>query len=133
MSQDRLSADQTFIGGFDFGRLQDPLLTPDGVMLVASLQDLLARKLKTLLQRVEQKDYLDIDALLSSGLDLAQGIGDAKELFRSFSPQECLKALTYFNDPSLQAIAIPLRKRLHAATKAVSTIPSVLLKSKTIS
>ena len=123
----------SFFGGLDFGRLQDPVPTPDGNMLVASMQDLLAHKLKTLLQRVEPKDYLDIDALLTSGLDLGTGIGGARALFQAFSPQECLKALTYFKDPSLQLLTIPLRKRLIAATKAVSEIPGVPLKSTTLS
>ncbi len=119
----------SFFGGLDFGRLQDPVLTPDGTLMVASKDDLLAHKLKTLLQRVEQKDYLDIEPLLTSGLDLGKGIGGARALFQAFSPQECLKALTYFNDPSLRALATPLRTRLIAATKAVSAIPNVLLKS----
>jgi hypothetical protein len=123
----------SFFGGLDFGRLQDPVLTPDGNVMVASTDDLLAHKLKTLLQRVEQKDYLDIDALLTSGLDLGKGIGGARALFQAFSPQECLKALTYFNDPSLQSLPTPLRERLVSATRAVRAIPSVLLKATTLS
>ena len=50
----------SFFGGLGFGRLKDPQQTPDGVLQVASTQDLLAHKLKTLLQRVEIKDYLDV-------------------------------------------------------------------------
>jgi hypothetical protein len=37
------------------------------VISVASLDDILAHKLKTILQRVEIKDYADVDALIQSG------------------------------------------------------------------
>jgi hypothetical protein len=89
--------------------------TPDGVLEIASLQDLLAHKLKVLLQCVETKDYLDIDALLNSGLDLVCGLAGARALFPAFAPQECLKALTYFNDPPLETLSIELQERLLSA------------------
>ena len=58
-------ADAAFVlYGGTASRLKDPQRTPDGILEVASLQDLLAHKLKVLLQRVEPKDYLDIDAML---------------------------------------------------------------------
>lgn len=123
----------SFFGGFVFGRLRDPELTPDGVMEVASIQDLLAHKLKVLLQRVEIKDYLDIDVLLQSGLDLADGCAGAQALFPAFAPQECLKALTYFNDPSLSDLSLPLRERLIEAAAHVQSIPHTTVKSKTLS
>jgi hypothetical protein len=123
----------SFFGGFAFGRLKDPERTPDGVLEIASLQDLLAHKLKVLLQRVEMKDYVDIDALLQSGLDLAQGCAGARALFTAFAPQECLKALTYFNDPSLNALSEPLKQRLVKAAAGVKSIPDVKVRSKTLS
>jgi hypothetical protein len=123
----------SFFGGFEFGRLKDPERTADGVLEVASLQDLLAHKLKVLLQRVEIKDYLDIDAILEKGLDLAQGCVGAQALFRAFAPQECLKALTYFNDPLLETLPEPLKQRLVKATAGVKSIPEVKVRSKTLS
>ena len=123
----------SFFGGFHFGRLKDPKRTPDGVLEVASLQDLLAHKLKVLLQRVEIKDYLDIDALLRHGLDLAEGCAGAHALFTAFAPQECLKALTYFNDPSLETLSEPLKERLIKAAAGVKSIPKAKIKSKTLS
>ena len=112
---------------------QDPERTADGVLEVASLQDLLAHKLKILLQRVETRDYLDIDALLQNGLDLAQGCAGARALFTAFATQECLKALTYFNDPSLETLPEPLKQRLVKATAGVKSIPDVNVRSKTLS
>jgi len=123
----------SFFGGFTFGRLADPERTPDGNLEVASLQDLLAHKLKVLLQRVEMKDYLDIDALLQNGMDLAQGCAGARAMFAAFSPQECLKALTYFNDSSLQALSVQLKQRLVTAAAGVKSIPDVRVKSKELS
>ena len=49
----------SFFGTIDFGRVGIPKLTDDGVLRVASLDDLMATKLKVLLQRVESKDYRD--------------------------------------------------------------------------
>lgn len=123
----------SFFGGLGFGRLEDPQQTPDDVLEVASLQDLLAHKLKVLLQRVETKDYLDIDALLNTGLDLARGLAGARALFPAFAPQECLKALTYFSDTPLKTLSIELQERLLKATASVEAIPQVAVKSKALS
>jgi hypothetical protein len=54
-------------GGIGFGRVNDPLLTRDGVLLVASLDDLMATKLKATLDRAEAKDYREIAELISAG------------------------------------------------------------------
>jgi Nucleotidyl transferase AbiEii toxin, Type IV TA system len=118
----------SFFGGLTFGRLEDPQSTVDGVLQVASPRDLLAHKLKVLLQRVEPKDYQDIDALLQSGLDLAAGLGGAKALFAAFAPSECLKALTYFDDKSLQDLPRPLELRLLKAAQNVRSVPQLKIK-----
>jgi hypothetical protein len=123
----------SFFGGLNFGRLEDPRRTPDGVLKVASPQDLLAHKLKTLLQRVDAKDYIDIDALLSSGLDLSAGCAGAHALFDAFAPQECLKALTYFKDEELVALPVSLKRRLLDAVANVKSIPQLVIKSHALS
>ena len=46
---------QSFFGGLTIGRVADPDYTLDQVALVASPPDLLATKLKVLLQRAERK------------------------------------------------------------------------------
>lgn len=122
----------SFFGGLTFGRLAQPQRTPDGVMNVASLDDLLAHKLKTILQRVEAKDYLDVDALLRSGLSLPSGLAGARRLFPAFAPQECLKALTYFEDEVLHDLPQDLERRLLTAVKNVRFIPTVPLVSNNL-
>jgi hypothetical protein len=116
-----------------FGRLGEPQMTPDGVLNVASLDDLFAHKLKTILQRVEAKDYVDVDALIQSGLSLSKGLAGAQRLFPAFSPQECLKALTYFEDETLRELPPATAERLVAAVRAVESIPKVSPASTTLS
>jgi hypothetical protein len=101
-------------------------------MNVASVDDLLAHKLKTVLQRVETKDYLDVDALLQSGLSLSSGLAGAGVLFPAFSPQECLKALTYFEDEALGDLPQDLEERLLNAVKNVRSMPIVPLASSNL-
>ena len=45
----------SFFGGIGFGRVSDPVQTADGTLLVASLDDLLATKLKAILDRAEAR------------------------------------------------------------------------------
>ena len=51
--------------------MADPRQTNDGVLLAISLDDLMATKLKTILDRAEAKDYRDIAAMLMAGISLA--------------------------------------------------------------
>ena len=89
----------SFFGGIDVGRVGLPDKTEDGVGWVASLLDLFASKLKVLLQRVSARDYVDIAAILSAGVPLADGLGAAETLFgREFPPMEAVKALGYFDE-----------------------------------
>src|SRR5208337_4143629 len=87
-------------------RVGEPQWTDDRIVQVASLEDLLATKLKVLLQRVEAKDYLDVATLLGNGVSLARGMAAARSLFGpAFQPSECLKALVYFEGGDLNSLA----------------------------
>ena len=57
----------------DIGRVDTPQRTVDRVTLVASLLDLFGTKLKVLLERVAAWDYLDLAAILRSGVPLPVG------------------------------------------------------------
>jgi hypothetical protein len=63
------------------GRVGQPDWTEDSVLQIASLNDILATKLKVLLQRIEAKDYLDVAALLDAGADLSAGLASARTLY----------------------------------------------------
>ena len=114
----------SFFGGLTLGRVGTPELSDDGVILVASVRDLLATKLKTLFDRVEPKDYLDVAEILSRGDDLPQGLSDAVALFgKTFSPAECLRILCWFGEPGLDSLPAGCRRTLETRVKAAWNKP----------
>ena len=95
----------SFFGNIDIGRVGEPSMTADGVLQVASLQDLMASKLTVMLKRAEKKDYRDIAAILRSGMDLHDGLAYAQALYKQFLPMECVRAMACFDDPKLQSLS----------------------------
>jgi hypothetical protein len=66
-------------------------------------------------KRAQEKDYVDIDALLRHGVDLAAG----RVVYgRSFNPLITLKALSYFDD--VPTLPFAVRQRLVTAVDARS-------------
>jgi hypothetical protein len=114
----------------DFGRIGNPERTDDDVLRVASPVDLLATKLKTILQRAEAKDYRDIAALLRALGNLATGLGAARTLFGpNFQPGEALKALVYFADGDLPALDTQDQTLLTRASSQVGDLPHLRVAS----
>lgn len=96
----------SFFGGLGFGRYSPPQTTSDGVLLVASLDDLLALKLKAILEREEARDYRDIAEMLRAGVSLARGLAIAEDMFRpQLAPMTALRALTYFKGGDLETLS----------------------------
>ena len=127
---DRDHVKLSFFGAIAFGRVGNPDFTDDGVLEVASLEDLMATKLKVILQRAEAKDYRDIVAMVGAGLDLAHGLASARLLFgMNFQPGESLKALVYFNDGDLNTLAAAQKQVLIDSVKAIRALPDVALRS----
>jgi len=121
----------SFFGGLGFGRVGAPDTTDDGVLQVASLDDLMATKLKVLLQRVEAKDYIDVAAMIRAGAGLARALAGAEALYGpAFQPAECLKALVWFEGGDLDALSRADRTTLAAAAAAVRELPSVSVVSR---
>lgn len=121
----------SFFGGMSFGRVADPLLCDDGVARVASLDDLMAHKLKVILQRSEKKDYQDIAAMIRAGGQVARGLAAARLFFgTAFQPAASLKALTYFKDGDLGKLSGADRSTLIKAAKSVRALPRIALRSK---
>ena len=122
----------SFFGLITMGRVGKPELTSDGVLLVASLQDLMAQKLKVVMQRIESKDYLDIAALLRAGVSLETGMSGAMALYgANFSAMECAKALVYFKGGDLALVPKADRETLLKAVRELSLniFPSAILSS----
>lgn len=116
----------SFFGAIAFGRVGEPDSTDDGVLLVASFEDLMATKLQVILQRAEAKDYRDISAMVTAGVSLSRGLSSARELYGpNFQPSESLKALTYFSDGDLCMLPDEDRRALIEAASAVRDLPLV--------
>ena len=120
----------SFFGGIDNGRVGEPDTAPENGLPVASALDLLATKLKTILQRAAAKDYADIAALLRSGLALERGLGAARALYGPGYPlMESVRALCWFGDGDLDTLAEDDRRLLAdaAAGAAGRPVPAVPL------
>jgi len=126
----------SFFGAITLGRIGEPELTVDGVVCVASREDLLAHKLKVMLQRVEAKDYIVVAALLRSGVALETGLAGAVTLFGpNFQPTVSLKALVYFSGGNLAILPASDRATLTAAVAAVNLsagLPTVPRRSSSL-
>ena len=115
----------SFFGTIGFGRVGEPEFTDDGVLLVASPDDLMATKLKVILQRPEAKDYKDIASMLEVNVSLPQGLANAREMFRpTFQPGESLRALSFFGDGDLHTLTDAEKRTLVKAASAVRDLPT---------
>jgi Nucleotidyl transferase AbiEii toxin, Type IV TA system len=111
----------SFFGVPRLKRIKPPHVASDNGLQIASLLDLAGTKVTVVQQRAEAKDYIDVDAILSNGeVNLAVALSAAQQIYGSvFSPQNALKALTYFADSELQNLPKELKQRLVAAVRAV--------------
>ena len=114
----------SFFGGLTLGRINDPPRTGDKVLLVASLEDLLATKLKAILDRAEVKDYRDIAAMLKAGVSLEKALGGFAKMYRR-DPGLPLRAIGFFNDGDLPSLSSDDQQLLRAARDRVSDVPDV--------
>lgn len=114
----------SFFGGFKIGRVNDPLQTNDGVLLVASLDDLLATKLKATLDRAEAKDYRD----MSAGASLPTALSAFNAMFHG-EPAQILRAIGFFGDGDLTSLTAADRDVLLNARDRVGELPEVHLKA----
>lgn len=116
----------SFFGGLTIGRVGVPERCTDNGVHVASLLDLAAQKMRVILVRAEAKDYIDIYSLIQAGITLPQALGAAKALYPEFNPVLSLKALTYYGEPTLAALAVEIRQFLTdqaANTQSIEMVP----------
>src|SRR5262249_44366111 len=121
----------SFFGNLGIGRVSEPLQTVDRTLLVASLDDLLATKLKAILDRAESKDYRDIAAMLRSGLSLSEGLAAFQAMFGG-EPAQALRAIGYFEDGDLASLGLADRTTLTLARDSVRSLPRAQLLSKSL-
>ena len=116
----------SFFGGIGFGRVDEPLQSRDGVVLVAALNDVMATKLKATLDRAEAKDYVDLAAMLASGVLLSRALSTFRAMFRG-EPATALVSIGYFEDGDLPSLPTRERTILLNARDAVRDLPTITL------
>ena len=89
---------------------------------IASLIDLAGMKIAVIQKRSEQKDYLDIHALIKkSGISLLQALAAGSIIYgKQFNPQISLKALCYFEDGDLHSLPYDVKQDLIDAIRNVT-------------
>ncbi len=108
----------SFFGGLGLKRVDEPE-TAQG-LLIASLLDLAATKVKVVQDRAEIKDYFDVSRILEEGLGLGHALGAALAVYgEAFNPLLSLKALCYFGDGDLRQLPETVKSRL---TEAVGSV-----------
>jgi hypothetical protein len=123
----------SYFGGLGQGQIDRPDPAPPHDVPVASVSDLLATKLKVILQRAEAKDYLDISTLLEHGSSLAEGLAGASALYGTdFQAAISLRALSYFGDGDLPSLPPSVQTQLASAAAAVRKIPTLTRRSERI-
>lgn len=123
----------SFFGKIGIGRVSDPDITDDGILEVASMDDLMATKLKVILQRIEAKDYRDIAALINAGASLSKGLAAARLMYgQQFQPMESLKALTHFKGGDLETLSQKAEEILIRAAGKVRTLPEIQIISQSL-
>jgi hypothetical protein len=116
----------SFFGGLTLARVGEPEFDSNETVLIASLEDLAAVKLAVVYQRAEAKDYLDIAAVLKSGIQLEQALGFAQVVYGTrFNLVAALKALSYFEDGNLPTLPGEVKTLLsRAAADATRIAPA---------
>jgi hypothetical protein len=122
----------SFFGGLSLSRVGDPDRAEGPGILVASLLDVAATKVKVVQDRAEAKDYFDVAQLLEAGIGLDEALGAARAVYGAdFNPVPSLKALSYFGDGDLSSLAEPVRVRLGSAVREldITRIPEIRAQS----
>lgn len=111
----------SFFGGLNLNRVQDPDVTPDNEIQVASMIDVAATKLATIQQRAQARDYEDLTAIVCAGISLAEALGAAAAAYgKEFNGALSLKALTYFGDGDLPNLSPATQTKLRTLAGQVN-------------
>ena len=102
-----------FFGGLDtLKRIQDPLMAARSRVRVASLVDLAGMKMRVIQVRGNWKDYVDIHALASHGIDLPTALAAAKGIDKNFDPATSIRALQFYGDGTLDRVPLATKQDL---------------------
>lgn len=107
-------------------RIAAPIVAKENQLKIASLRDLFATKLNTIQHRAECKDYLDINAIMKSGISLAEGLGCTVAVYgKIFDPASSLRALCSYRDGNLNELSKEIKNYLSLQATLVENIPII--------
>jgi hypothetical protein len=122
----------SFFGGLALNRIQDPDVTLDSGIQVASLLDIAATKLATIQQRAQARDYQDIAAIMIAKITLSDALAAAAAVYgKQFNGALSLKALTYFADGDLPQLSSDTREQLRTLGAQVNLKQIPVLQART--
>lgn len=110
----------SFFGNLNLKQIEDPKISGDNDLKIASLRDLAATKVKVMQDRGEAKDYIDIYHLSKNGIKLDDALAGARYVYgRQFNPLPSLKALAYFGDGDLKTLSPEIKQHLSTISTQV--------------
>jgi len=118
-------------GGLDtLQRVEDPRRAAGSRVRVASLVDLAGMKMRVIQARGSWKDYVDIHALVSHGIDVPTGLAAARAIDRSYDPAITLRALQFYGDGTLNRVPATMQRDLSQWARAVDLDKLPVLQSR---
>ena len=126
-----------FFGAMRLASVAEPSLVEENGVVIASIFDLAGTKAKTILDRSEWKDYVDIATLLRHGHTIPEIIGYAQTIFEpmfEFPVAVFLRSLAWFGDGTASDLPDDMKLELEraAAEAAHEVIPAVMPYSTSI-
>ena len=98
-----------FFGGLDtLQRVQDPRRAIGSRVQVAALVDLAGMKMGVIQVRANWKDYVDIHALVSYGIDVPTGLA-VRAIDRSFDVAISIRTLQFYVDGTLDRVPVAIQ------------------------
>lgn len=108
------------------GRVGVPDRAAENGVWIASLLDLAGTKAAVIQQRAEAKDYLDLHAIIRSGITLELALAAARAMYGTqFNPAITLKALAYYGDGDLAGVPSEVQTVLINCATRVGVIPDL--------
>ena len=89
--------------------------------------DLAGMKMRVIQVRGNWKDYVDLHALASHGVDVATGLAAAKAIDRNFDPPISIRAPQFYGDGTLDRVPAGMQRDLTRWAQAIdlSQLPTL--------
>lgn len=119
----------SFSVGLTFGRVGEYDQTSDNGLTLASLLDLAGTKAALITQRAEAKDYVDLLAIINSGISLSEAMAAARAIYGElYNPMLTVKSLTFFMDGDLPTLPSEVKEQcqeISANQKLAPHLPDI--------